>query len=1541
MRTKKGFTLIEIVVVVVVLGILALVMIPIISSAVYKTQKENDKILVDNMNVILEADEPYSGRPVTGNEVLWILTGNGFEVGDPNYKDYSFYWSKEDNKVAIYDREEEKVIFPTECIEVISHENMIPDNGWYILSGESTYDELAYKITYYVNGRKIKFNGKTSYDGLTDVILPQPEFYADGYTFNGWYDNANLSGEKIDKILAGTTKDLVFYSSFIKNVDEEPTGDKYSITYHLNGGSFNTTPQMMYASPLVAEITLPIPTRAGYTFNGWFTTYNFVSGTKVDNIPAGSTGNKVYYALWSKDVTNTIYKIVYDLQGGTLPVDAPIEYDGTKEIILPTPTREGYTFSGWTENDENGESITNIPIGSTGDKLLYANWAKIIERPNDYTFYITYVLNGGILHNPPTVMDQTSDVYLFTPLRRGYEFEGWYLDKDFTGEAITVITKAQQIEDITVYAKWTAIDYDINYELNGGYWMDSNTVNYTYQMDTVTKYTQEVLRDGYGFAGWYDNPEFSGEPVLETAIGDTGAKTLYAKWSADEFIIIYITYAPEQNMDLEPTKFKATDSFNLPTPNRKGYEFKGWYEDDEFIGPIVTRIEENTTTSKIFYARWEIIKYNINYVVTKDSETISFNNKITNYTIEDTLDFRDIQPSTKYYEFKGWYTNPECTGDVFTTINKGTIDDITLYAKWEGIELILPAEFNGGTLSNRTINHFAEELVADMNVAGQAITGQETTVINFKKTSNKNINYLWGKGNTEMIEKYQWFFEFAETELLAAADSSDYYTQNGVKHIYNSVVKMFDQLLAKNSHALDSYNYHENGLCNDCGVTHNGEVYAAVGDTEGHNKTLFRAWIDGLINSTFYYSADIYRAAMVDFSETENMRKFNVAYTGKELEVVTKDSLPIPVQKGYEFQGWYDNAEFTGESYETTADIYDLFSQWDASNQASKKDDFKLYAKWQAKTKYEITFDMNGGHWEDMSLDKFANELVYFFKIAHQEYDKDNDSYPDTTIENFYNTSRPNIHVVWYDAALWNKYHWLFEFAESEIVTYANKAGVTLTNITMTMFDKITSNKDSAINVFKKGTENYKNHTYATPLDILCEWIHCVINQSKPVVHSWLPDYSKSENITRFYEAYNATKLNFNLYQSEVLPMPIREGYTFLGWYNNPEFTGSPVSIVNASGNLYAKWQLTQNVNNDEQLANALNNAYNGDTIVLNAGSYENDYTITTPYITIIGPNAAVNPNTGSRLNEAVLKGVININSSATNLKLIGLAFTENSRILGTEIKNFTFENNYVYETTNRNDEWEEGEKFDSGFIYIRLPNEENSTTNLSQSLNFINNKFENVADVNVNIAQSKNVTFSGNVFKNFEYDAIRFGDGYTDGEIKILNNQFIQDTMGGYNGIYFRMYGKVKTSTGKITIKGNIFKNIGNQSTSSLYTGAISARNYKEFGATFEITGNYFEKCLNYIRIRNDASTSNHSSYPWSCTIDQNRFIGIPTKYYFASRSNSDSNDGRTPIKTIFGANYYEDDNGNVLKTFDNSKFLEVANTGSILLSEPLPSGD
>lgn len=135
-------------------------------------------------------------------------------------------------------------------------------------------------------------------------------------------------------------------------------------------------------------ITLTNPTRVGYTFAGWTGT-DLGSISTIVTIPTGSTGNRAYTANW----LSKIYTITYNLDGGTVSPENPATYTiGSDEIILNSPTRIGYTFTGWTGSNGEIPAEVTIPVGSTGNRAYTANW----RLENEVIITATAGSNGTI-----------------------------------------------------------------------------------------------------------------------------------------------------------------------------------------------------------------------------------------------------------------------------------------------------------------------------------------------------------------------------------------------------------------------------------------------------------------------------------------------------------------------------------------------------------------------------------------------------------------------------------------------------------------------------------------------------------------------------------------------------------------------------------------------------------------------------------------------------------------------------------------------------------------------------------------------------------------------------------------------------------------------------------------------------------------------------------------------------------------------------------------------------------------------------------------
>ena len=136
-----------------------------------------------------------------------------------------------------------------------------------------------------------------------------------------------------------------------------------TITLQPNGG---TLPEYS----LVEGAALPIPSRIGYTFAGWYGNPEF-SGDPVTDVPTGSTVNLTFYAAW----TPNTYTVTFDANGGSVSQTSAVTVAG-KLTSLPTPTYDGYDFLGWYTQKDGGDEVTTNTV-FTKDTTIYAHWQNI------------------------------------------------------------------------------------------------------------------------------------------------------------------------------------------------------------------------------------------------------------------------------------------------------------------------------------------------------------------------------------------------------------------------------------------------------------------------------------------------------------------------------------------------------------------------------------------------------------------------------------------------------------------------------------------------------------------------------------------------------------------------------------------------------------------------------------------------------------------------------------------------------------------------------------------------------------------------------------------------------------------------------------------------------------------------------------------------------------------------------------------------------------------------------------------------------------
>ena len=529
----------------------------------------------------------------------------------------------------------------------------------------------------------------------SDYTLTENIFERTGCTFTGWNTKADGSGTSyVDKanirnLATNDGSSVILYAQWeIIN---------YTITYHLNGGmNSNENPEGYVVTD--ENITLKDPSRTGYTFGGWYSDTDFTEA--VTEIPAGSIGDREFYAKW----TANKYNIVFDgngSTGGSMEAMSGCNYDSDYVLSANAFEKNGYEFTGWnTKADGSGTayedkaSVSNLTSTNESTVTLYAQWEEV-------EYSITYDLDGGEnnVENPESYTVTTESIALQTPSKNGYTFAGWYSDSEYT-EAVTEIVKGS-VGNITLYAKWNIVNYDITYNLNGGENNAENPAGYTVITEEIT--LQTPGKTGYTFAGWYSDSECT-EKVESIPTGSTGAKTFYAKWTANTYTINFDGNGSTSG-SMEAISNCNYDSSYVLTTNtfeRTDYIFIGWntkadgsgitYADKASISNL-TSVNGSAVT---LYAQWEEVEYVITYELNGGENN---SNNPDSYT-KGGGTIKLQEPSKAGYTFKGWYSDKKCTKKV-TKIKKGSTGNITLYAKWSIETYDITYKLNGGKNSSK------------------------------------------------------------------------------------------------------------------------------------------------------------------------------------------------------------------------------------------------------------------------------------------------------------------------------------------------------------------------------------------------------------------------------------------------------------------------------------------------------------------------------------------------------------------------------------------------------------------------------------------------------------------------------------------------------------------------------------------------------------------------------------------------------------------------------------------------------------------------
>ena len=907
-------------------------------------------------------EDDYTAGP--GSDTKYYFTDLTLSLDEPEREGYTFLgWAEEDEAPApdylpgdIYTDNDDVTLYAVWELNTYT----IEYDGNKPAAAAGLVDDVP------ANGTKNHFDPYDPYESVD----PLPSLA--GYIFLGWAEEDDATtpdypypADENDPALYEDEDDTILYAIW--------EIETYTVTYDANGGNFGEDTELPPNLILIIEDTKTygidmtlsdeVPDRDHYTFLGWAEEDDATTPTYTNPpTPDGYTDNAdlTLYAVWEPEAYTVTYDDNHDdIIGATLGPGSGTKYhDIALTLSSVEPTRVGYTFLGWDEDEEAEE-----PTYTKADAWVYAGNDDLdlfaVWEANIYN--IAYNENGGT--NGPTTPskwtygDTGMALSLTVPKRENFTFRGWAESKALADAGPAKYTMHADFpdnttgwkyegdldnpDDVTLYAVWGPLEYTVTYDANGG--EDAPDADTKLKDVTLPLSTDEPTYTDFVFLGWSAN---SGATTPDYLPGDdytaNAAVTLYAVWVPAEYTVTYNANGGEDAPASDTKAYGVDLTLSDDEPTRDHYTFLGWAEEDDATTPTYTNPPTpdgyTDNADLMLYAVWDPDEYTVSYDANGGTGEPGSGTKYHGIP----LTLSSTEPTYTGYKFLGWDEDDEAETPTYTKAGTWAYAgnaDVTLYAVWGPEEYKVTYNENGGTNGPGT---------------GTKIQGVAMTL---SSTEPKRQNYT--------------FLGWNENKTAADAGTATYTKAGTWSYTGNANVTLYAVW------GLEEYT-----------VTYdaNGGTGAPANDSKIYNVTLtlssteptytdfvFVGWsANSGATTPDYLAGDAYTAnAAVTLYAVWVPTEYTVTYDANGGEDApasdTKDygvdltlSADEPTRDHYTFLGWAEKADATVPTY-TNPPVIDGYTA-DA--------DVTLYAVWDPDA-YTVEYDANGGTGEPADGTKY------------------------------------------------------------------------------------------------------------------------------------------------------------------------------------------------------------------------------------------------------------------------------------------------------------------------------------------------------------------------------------------------------------------------------------------------------------------------------------------------------------------------------------------------------------------------------------------
>ena len=463
---------------------------------------------------------------------------------------------------------------------------------------EGSFTINNYTVTYLVDGKQ---TGETETYQYNQEVTVKADAEREGYTFSGW-SSEDVKENFIQKLLSNSIAGRTFHMP-AKNVEIEGSFDinSYKVTYKVDGKPVGEVETYNYGTLVTVRQS---PEKEGYTFSGW-------SRTEAFEMPAEDVVIEGSYKINS-------YTVTYKVDGEQYGEIETYEY-GAAVTLREKPSREGYTFKGWSY--ENGFKMPAEDVVIEGSYEI-----------NSYT--VTYKVDGQ-QYGEPEVYKYNELVRLKSePTKEGYTFSHWNYGEDFRMPA----------KDVVIEGNFGINSYTVTYKVDGVQYGSTETYEYG---STVTL-REEPEREGYTFNGWNRKGNFT-MPAGDIVIEGSFKINSYT-----------VTYKVDGEISGETESYEYGADVSLrEEPVKEGYTFSHWSRTTGFTMPAENVVIEGS---------FKINSYTVTYIV--DGEITG---EVESYEYGTEVNLRS-EPSKEGHEFGGWNRTEDFTMPAENVVIEGNFD---------------------------------------------------------------------------------------------------------------------------------------------------------------------------------------------------------------------------------------------------------------------------------------------------------------------------------------------------------------------------------------------------------------------------------------------------------------------------------------------------------------------------------------------------------------------------------------------------------------------------------------------------------------------------------------------------------------------------------------------------------------------------------------------------------------------------------------------------------------------------------------------------